>query len=82
MIAIPKIALPLLIAETTATLTPSKVPAILVVWEVSTIVLLARGSVPIHRTRLVSPRAIVPHTTTILRVQRLLNRGWRGYVVR
>ena len=79
VIAIPKVVLSLLVAETAAALVPSKItPAVLIVREVSTVVLLARGSVPIrvHRSRLVSPPAVVVlHTTVVLRVQRLLDWG-------
>jgi len=65
--------------ETAATLVPSEVtPAVLVVWEVSPVVPLARGSVPVHvhRSRPVGPPTVVAlHTTVVLRVQRLLD--WR-----
>ena len=70
MIAIPKVALSLLVAETATTLVPSKiVPAVLVIREVSSTILLTRGSVPIciHRSGLVSPPAVVVlHTATVL----------------
>jgi hypothetical protein len=46
--AIPKIALSLLVAETSTALIPSKVPAVLIIWEVvSAIALLTRGSIPV-----------------------------------
>ena len=75
MITIPKVVLSLLVAETATALVPSKVPAVLVGREVSAIVLLTRGSVPVrvHRSRLVGPPAVI--------VLRLLD-WWRGYVVR
>ena len=84
MIAIPEIALSLLVTETATALVPSKVvSAVLIVREVSSAILLARRSVPvcIHRSGLVGPPAIVVlHATAVLCVQRLLY--WRGYVVR
>ena len=86
MIAIPKIALSLLIAETATALVRSKiVSAVLVIRKVSSAILLTGGSVPvcIHRSRLVSPPAVVVlHTTTMLLIQRLLDWRRRGYVVR
>ena len=78
VIAIPGVVLSLLVAETAATLVPSKVaPAVLVVREVSTVTLLTGGSVPVrvHRSRLVGPPAVILHTAVVLRVQRLLH--WR-----
>ena len=86
MIAVPKISLSLLVAETAAALVPSKiVPAVLVIREVSSAILWTRGSVPVgvHRSRLVSPAAVVVlHTATVLRIQGLLDWRWRGDVVR
>ena len=77
VIAIPKITLSLLVAETATALTPSKVvPSVLAIWEVSSGVLLTRGSVPvcIHRSRFVSPPTVVAlHTATMLCIQRLLD---------
>jgi hypothetical protein len=76
VIAAPQVALSLLVAETATALIPSEVPAI---------VLLARGSVPVrvHRSRLVSPQAVVvSHTAAILCVQRLWNRMRRWNIAR
>jgi hypothetical protein len=86
MIAVPEVILSLLITETATALIPSKdVPAILVVREVPAVVLLTRWPIPVrvHRSRLVgSPAIVVLHTAAVLWVQRLLDWGWRGYVVR
>jgi len=48
VIAVPEVVLALLVAETAAGLIPSKVtPAVLIVQEVSTVILLTRGSAPV-----------------------------------
>jgi len=77
VIAVPKVVLSLLVAETAAGLIPSEItPAVLIVREVSAVILLTRGSVPVraHGSGLVGPPAVL-HTTVVLRVQRLLD--WR-----
>jgi hypothetical protein len=86
MIAIPKIVLSLLVAETATALVPSKiVPAVLATREVSAVVLLTGGR---FLFAFIDPDLLVrPHGCCFayhhgLCVQRLLDWRWRGYVVR